>query len=163
LSSVRWTCTSVHLHRPRSCAFNGRAPSHAPYEPAWSLCIVRWCLASSYRPTFATRADDDHDCHAAHDCRVRSPLAQDYSNIRRPRAPTHAAAVALLYSRGEPLDKERQDLVTGGDRRLTGFVDQVGCDHTVRGRDILREERRRVGVGGAVGEHACDESLAERL
>ena len=61
------------------------------------------------------------------------------------------------------MGEERQDLVAGGDRRLARFVDQVGGHHAVRARHHLFEERRRVGVGRAVGEHSCDEAVAERL
>jgi uncharacterized protein YuzE len=63
----------------------------------------------------------------------------------------------------QPLGEERQDLVAGGDRRLARFVDQVGGHHAVRAADHVFEEGCGIGIGGAVGEHAPDEALAERL
>ena len=62
----------------------------------------------------------------------------------------------------QPLLEKRQDLVAGRDRRLTGFVDQVGRHHTMRGRHVALEERRKIVVGRAIGKHPPDESVTQR-
>jgi len=61
----------------------------------------------------------------------------------------------------EPLHEKREDLVASRHRRLTRFIDEVRRYDAVRSRHVLPEERRNVRVGGAVGKHAGDESVAE--
>jgi len=58
--------------------------------------------------------------------------------------------------------EERQNLVAGGDRRLTGLIDQVRSDDAVRGCDVAIEERRQIGVRRAIRKHSSDETVAER-
>lgn len=59
--------------------------------------------------------------------------------------------------------EEREDLVACRDRGLACFVDEVNGHDAVRAWDVPREERRRVGAGGVVGEHSSDEAVAECL
>jgi len=59
--------------------------------------------------------------------------------------------------------EEGDDLVAGGNGRLTLLVNQVGRHHTVRARDNLLEEWRHVRVGGTVWKHAPNEAITKRL
>jgi len=59
--------------------------------------------------------------------------------------------------------EEGDDLVAGGNGRLTLLVNQVGRHHTVRARDNLLEEWRRVSIGGVIWEHPPNEAITERL
>lgn len=68
----------------------------------------------------------------------------------------------LFHSRSETLREEGKDLVAGGNRRLTGFVDQVSGHHAVRVRHVLSKKWSRVGICRAVRKHAADEAIAER-
>src|SRR5260221_11622257 len=67
------------------------------------------------------------------------------------------------WSRAKTAGKDREYLVARGDGRLAGLIDQMGRHHAVRRRHMLREERRKVGVGRAVFEYPGHEAIAERL
>ena len=74
--------------------------------------------------------------------------------------PRHAAGARALcdLSFRRPCEAHRekfQDLVTGGDCRLTRFIDQVLCHHTVRKGHAAGKERRHIRIGGTVGKLAC--------
>jgi hypothetical protein len=63
----------------------------------------------------------------------------------------------------ETLFEEQQDFVARGDCRLSCLVDQVHRYNAMRIGNVLREEWRHIGVGGAVGKNATDEPISEGL
>src|SRR5712675_3592834 len=66
-------------------------------------------------------------------------------------------------SQSKTAGKERQYLIARSDGRLAGLIDQMGRHHAMRCSHMLREERRKVGVGSAVFQHPRHEAIAERF
>jgi len=59
--------------------------------------------------------------------------------------------------------EKRQDLVARGNRRLTGFIDQLRGHRTVRtGHHVFEKWCESVALGCTVGQHARNEAIAER-
>ena len=76
---------------------------------------------------------------------------------RQRRCGSHA------YSQAKPMGKERDDLVTRRNRRLTYLVNQVGGYDAVRARHHVFEKRRGILVGCCVRKDSPDEAITERF
>jgi hypothetical protein len=65
--------------------------------------------------------------------------------------------------RYQPVPEERQDLIAGCDRRLTGLVDQMRGYDAVRCRDVLCEKWRDICVPRAIRKNPAYEAITKGL